>query len=70
MLLTSIISISNFTFIVCIVFDLEGYMSPRYNILPEAVCCCLLVNHVVYKHVTMTTLLWLRIPTHPQNFKF
>ena len=67
MLLTSIISISNFTFIV---FDLEGYMSPHYNVLPEAVCCCLLVNHVVYKHVTMTTLLWLRIPTHPQNFKF
>ena len=58
MLLTSIISISNSTFIVCIVFDLEGYMSPHYNVLPEAVCCCLLVNHVVYKHVTMTTLLW------------
>ena len=67
MLLTSIISISNYTFIVCIVFDLEGYMSPHYNVLPEAVCCCLLVNHVVYKHVTMTSLLWLRIPTHPQN---
>ena len=44
-------------------------MSPHYNVLPEAVCCCLLVNHVVYKNVTMTTLLWLRIPTHPQNFK-
>ena len=40
-------------------------MSPHYNVLPEAVCCCLLVNHVVYKHVTMTSLLWLRIPTHP-----
>ena len=63
MLLMSIISMSNYTFIVC---DLEGYMSPHYNVLPEAVCCCLLVNHVVYKHVTMTTLLWLRIPTHPQ----
>ena len=70
MLLTSIISMSNYTFIVCIVFDLEGYMSLHYNVLPEAVCCCLLVNHVVYIHVTMTTLLWLRIPTHPQNFKF
>ena len=58
---------SNYTFIV---FDLEGYMAPHYNVLPEAVCCCLLVNHVVYKHVTMTSLLWLRIPTHPQNFKF
>ena len=45
-------------------------MSPHYNVLPEAVCWCLLVNHVVYKHVTMTTLLWLRIPTHPQNFLF
>ena len=45
-------------------------MSPHYNVLPGAVCCYLLVNHVVYKHVTMTTLLWLRIPTHPQNFKF
>ena len=67
MLLTSM---SNYTSIVRIVFDLEGYMSPHYNVLPEAVCCCLLVNHVVYKHVTMTSLLWLRIPTHPQNFKF
>ena len=45
-------------------------MSSHYNVLPEAVCCCLLVNHVFYKHVPMTTLLWLRIPTHPQNFKF
>ena len=45
-------------------------MSLQYNVLPEAVCCCLLVNHVVYKHVTMTSLLWLRIPTHPQNVKF
>ena len=36
-------------------------MSPHYNVLPEAVCCCLLVNHVVYKFVT--SLLWLRIPT-------
>ena len=36
MLLTSIIP--NYTFIVCIVFDLEGYMSPHYNVLPEAVC--------------------------------
>ena len=45
-------------------------MSPHYNVLPEAVCCCLLVNHVVYKHVTITSLLWLWIPTHPQNFKF
>ena len=54
-------------------------MSPHCNVLPEAVCCCLLVNHVVccllvnhvvYKHVTMTNLLWLRIPTHPQNFMF
>ena len=43
-------------------------MSPHYNVLPEAICCCLLVNHVVYKHVTMTTLLWLRIPTYPQSF--
>ena len=43
-LLTSIISMSNYTFIVCIAFDLEGYMSPHYNVLPEAVCCCLLVN--------------------------
>ena len=47
MLLTSIISMSNYTFIVCIVFDLEGYMSPHYNVLPEALClftckpCCL-----------------------------
>ena len=70
MLLTSIISVSNYTFITCIVFDLEGYMSPHYNVLPEAVCCYLLVNHVVYKHVTMTSLLWLRIPTHPQTFNF
>ena len=60
-------SMSNYTSIVCIV---EGYMSPHYNVLPEAVCCCLLVNHVVYKHVTMTTLLCLQIPTHQQNFKF
>ena len=30
-------------------------MSPHYNVLPEAICCCLLVNHVVYKHVSMTT---------------
>ena len=29
-------------------------MSPHYNVLPEAVC--LLVNRVVYKHVS---LLWL-----------
>ena len=36
MLLTSIMSMSNYTFIVCIVFDLEGYMSPLYNVLPEA----------------------------------
>ena len=55
---------------IIIVFDLEGYMSPHYNVLPEAVCCCLLVNHVVYKHVTMTSLLWLRIPTHPRHFNF
>ena len=59
MLLTSIISMSNYTFLACIVCDLEEYMSPHYNVLPEAVCCCLLVNHVVYKHVTMTSLLWL-----------
>ena len=39
-------------------------MSPHFNVLLEAVCCCLLVNH---KHVTMTSLLWLQIPTHPQN---
>ena len=45
-------------------------MSPHYIVLPEAVCCCLLVNHVVYKHVTTTSLLWLQIPTHQQNFKF
>ena len=45
-------------------------MSPHYNVLPEVVCCCLLVNHVVYKHVTMTSLLWLLIPTHPQNFYY
>ena len=42
------------------------YRSTCLPILPEAVCCCLLVNHVVYKHVTMTSLL---IPTHPENFK-
>ena len=28
----------NYTFIACIV---EGYMSPHYNVLPGAVCCCL-----------------------------
>ena len=38
-------------------------MSPHCNVLPEAVCCCLLVNHVVYIHVTMTSLLWLWTPT-------
>ena len=27
-------------------------MSLHCNVLPEAVCCCVLVNHVVYKHVT------------------
>ena len=43
---------SNYSFIVCIVFDEGEHMSPRYNILPEAACCCLLV---VYKHVTMTS---------------
>ena len=32
-------------------------MSPHYNVLLEAVCCCLLVNHVVYKHVTLTSVL-------------
>ena len=35
---------SNYNFIVCIVFYLEGYMSPQYNVLPEAVFCCLLVK--------------------------
>ena len=33
-------------------------MSPHYNVLPD---------HVVYKHVTMTTLLWLRIPQNVSN---
>ena len=36
--------------------------------IAEALCCCLLVNHVVY--ITMTSLLWLRIPIHPHNIKF
>ena len=46
-LLTSIISMcrSNYTFIVC------EYMSLHNNLLPEAVCCWVLVNHVVYRHV-------------------
>ena len=60
-----VISMSNYTFIM---YSLGVHVS-HYNVLPGAVCC-LLVNHVVYKHVTMTTLLWLQIPTHPQNFKF
>ena len=42
MLLTSII-ISLYTFIACI----EKHMPPHYNVLPEAVFCCLLVNNVV-----------------------
>ena len=62
-LLTSIISMSNFTFIACVFSDLEKHMSPHYNVLPEAVCCCLLVNHVVCKHLTITTLLYSTVYT-------
>ena len=50
-LLTSIISMSNYTFIVCIVFYLEGYMSPQYNVLPEAVFCCLLVKTMLFTNM-------------------
>ena len=25
----------------CIVCDLQEHVSPHYNVLPEAVCCCL-----------------------------
>ena len=32
------------------------------------VCCCLLVNKVVYKHVSMTNLLALWKPTYSQSF--
>ena len=53
-ILFTIISMSNCTSIVCIVCDLEEYMSPHYNVLAEG-----LENHVVYKHVTMTSLFWL-----------
>ena len=51
-------------------FHSSWFIGVHYNVLPEAVRCCLLVNYVVYKHVTMTSLLWLQIPTHPQRFKF
>ena len=40
------------------------------SVLPGAVCCCLLVNHVVYKHVTMTSRLWLWIPSKFQVLIF
>ena len=31
-------------------------MSPHYNLLPEAVCCCLLVNHTCnYDHTLVVT---------------
>ena len=43
-------------------------MSLHYNVLPEAVCCYLLVNHVVYKCVSITSLYVARKPTYPQNF--
>ena len=36
--------------IVCIVFDLEGYMSPHYNVLPEAVCLYLTMTSYGYQH--------------------
>ena len=37
-------------------------MSPHYA--QGCLCCCLLVNHVVYKHGSMFVV-WK--PTHPQN---
>ena len=32
------------------------------------ICCCLLANKVVYKHVSMTSLFPLPKPTYPQSF--
>ena len=88
MLLTSIISISNYTFIAFVIYRRYMFRAElnlgtgclhksitlaklvQKNIENYENTHCLRLFVVIYKHVTMTSPLWLRIPTHPQNFKF
>ena len=55
-----------FSFSVCIVSVIIQANEKFSSCLPIIMYCLrqfVSLNHVVYKHVTMTTLLWLRIPT-------
>ena len=51
----------------CLLSYLYSYIYP-FIMYCRGICCCLLVNKVVYKHVSMTSLFPLRKPTYPQSF--